>query len=244
MPTEQFTIPICRHLKANGIRCQSPALSGETFCYFHARLHKDHPAPLTAREIVDARNLDYDRYEEAVIGAGEDPMQIARAYPRQNEFNFPPLEDAESIQLAASMLFHAIAQGQVHLRRARLLRDILRVANTSCRCAIASPEDTHVVVREVDHTPEGLAIAPADPPCVASATPQVSPSEDSAPNPTQIKILQNTEAEVPRNEDFEKSSDTYCAGIHPCSSIQLLSSVGNTVSSCSAGASPSPICVP
>ena len=109
MPAEELAIPICRHVKTNGLRCQSPALNGEPFCYFHVRLHKHHPAPLTARQIVDTRNRAYDGYEEALIGAGEDPMQIARAYPTQNEFNFPPLEDAESIQLAASMLFHAIA---------------------------------------------------------------------------------------------------------------------------------------
>jgi len=30
---------ICRHIKTNGLRCQSPALSGSSFCYFHARAH-------------------------------------------------------------------------------------------------------------------------------------------------------------------------------------------------------------
>jgi len=30
---------LCRHIKTNGKRCQSPALSGSVFCYFHSRVH-------------------------------------------------------------------------------------------------------------------------------------------------------------------------------------------------------------
>jgi hypothetical protein len=30
---------LCRHIKTNGLRCQSPALGGSAFCYFHARTH-------------------------------------------------------------------------------------------------------------------------------------------------------------------------------------------------------------
>jgi len=32
-------IQLCRHIKTNGIRCQSPALSGSAYCYFHSRTH-------------------------------------------------------------------------------------------------------------------------------------------------------------------------------------------------------------
>ena len=30
---------ICRHIKTNGLRCQSPALEGTAYCYFHSRVH-------------------------------------------------------------------------------------------------------------------------------------------------------------------------------------------------------------
>jgi hypothetical protein len=30
---------ICRHIKTNGIRCQSPALTGFRFCYYHDKTH-------------------------------------------------------------------------------------------------------------------------------------------------------------------------------------------------------------
>jgi len=43
----------CRHIMPNGVRCDSPALSGKTYCYFHTRLHRlaieqrpDQEAPL------------------------------------------------------------------------------------------------------------------------------------------------------------------------------------------------------
>jgi hypothetical protein len=30
---------LCRHIKTNGQRCQSPALLGSAYCYFHSRVH-------------------------------------------------------------------------------------------------------------------------------------------------------------------------------------------------------------
>ncbi|MBB5339747.1 hypothetical protein [Tunturiibacter gelidoferens] len=32
--------PACRHLKSNGSRCQSPALTSKVWCYFHQHLHQ------------------------------------------------------------------------------------------------------------------------------------------------------------------------------------------------------------
>ena len=35
-------IPICEHIKDNGIRCGTPALRGRTLCYHHDRLFRRH----------------------------------------------------------------------------------------------------------------------------------------------------------------------------------------------------------
>lgn len=35
----------CRHIKTNGLRCESPTLSGMPYCYFHARVHRLANAP-------------------------------------------------------------------------------------------------------------------------------------------------------------------------------------------------------
>src|ERR1017187_5039111 len=160
MTEQDSCYPTCRHLKANGLRCEAPALKAEYFCYFHAGLHANHPAPLTAHKVVSDWG---EEIQEGIRRSGEDPYAIARVYPKQNEYNFPPLEDAESIQLAASILFHAVAQGQIHSLRARPLIQALSVANNSLRIRrLAPPADPATLVHAFDRTPEGVAIAPAD----------------------------------------------------------------------------------
>jgi len=36
---------VCRHIMPNGSRCDSPALRGKSFCYFHNRIHRLSNAP-------------------------------------------------------------------------------------------------------------------------------------------------------------------------------------------------------
>ncbi len=35
---EHDSVPICQHIKANGERCGSPAITGRHFCHFHAEM--------------------------------------------------------------------------------------------------------------------------------------------------------------------------------------------------------------
>ncbi len=39
----------CTHIKVTGVRCGSPALTGEQFCYFHQRMHRGVRTPPQAR---------------------------------------------------------------------------------------------------------------------------------------------------------------------------------------------------
>jgi hypothetical protein len=39
----------CTHIKATGIRCNSPALHGEQFCYFHQNAHRGVRRPKQSR---------------------------------------------------------------------------------------------------------------------------------------------------------------------------------------------------
>ena len=39
----------CAHIKVTGVRCGSPALYGESFCYFHQRMHRGVRMPAQAR---------------------------------------------------------------------------------------------------------------------------------------------------------------------------------------------------
>jgi hypothetical protein len=43
------SVKICTHIKVTGIRCGSPALRGEKFCYFHERMINGVPTPPHAR---------------------------------------------------------------------------------------------------------------------------------------------------------------------------------------------------
>ena len=147
MNAEPIIVPLCTHIKTNGRPCQSPALAGEPLCFFHNQLRVTHRRP----PVVEALTSFWQ--ETGILNEGDpegDPGTIARVYPRQNEIEFPPLEDAESVQLATSMLFQAIATGQIHFKRARLLLYTLKIAVinqralTQSRAAdAASPSTPH-----------------------------------------------------------------------------------------------------
>ncbi|MGC1421759.1 MAG: hypothetical protein WA354_17230 [Terracidiphilus sp.] len=65
----------CRHVKINGLRCQSPALKGGQFCYYHAKLHnvgaepdlKFGPLQLPPPEDAAAVQLSVARINDAII---------------------------------------------------------------------------------------------------------------------------------------------------------------------------------
>jgi hypothetical protein len=42
-------VKLCTHIKVTGVRCGSPALRGEQFCYFHQRMLRGVPTPPDAR---------------------------------------------------------------------------------------------------------------------------------------------------------------------------------------------------
>ena len=49
---------LCRHIKTNGQRCKSPALSESAYCYFHARVHTMAKAKSTVCDDVDLPVLE------------------------------------------------------------------------------------------------------------------------------------------------------------------------------------------
>ncbi|HEY4381110.1 MAG TPA: hypothetical protein VGN01_12245 [Acidobacteriaceae bacterium] len=175
-------VPLCRHLKANGHRCQSPALHGEQLCYFHNNLHHAHRRPLRTEALSSGWQ------ESAIAGEGDpegDLFTVARVYPRQDEIQFPPLEDPESIQLATSMLFQAVATGQIYFKRANLLIATLKIAcinqRALARARAEESQATIVTPTYVLRTADGLALAPPDDP---GPTPQEGVISPTAANST------------------------------------------------------------
>jgi hypothetical protein len=43
------SVKVCTHIKVTGVRCGSPALRGEQFCYFHQRMMRGVATPPNAR---------------------------------------------------------------------------------------------------------------------------------------------------------------------------------------------------
>lgn len=124
--------PLCRHIKTNGSRCQAPSLSDGVWCYFHNRLHRNH-----------------SHYR----ATGDSPRLIPGQHLELNA-----LEDAESVQLALSLVINALATGHLEANRAKALLYGLQLASRNTARLSADPNPRHVV-RSVSATPEGFELA-------------------------------------------------------------------------------------
>jgi hypothetical protein len=125
--------PICRHIKTNGLQCQSPALTEADYCYFHARLHQSHATyrhtPATRGYLIPGQHIQ-----------------------------LTALEDRESVQIALSVVINALATGQLETKRATALLYGLQLASmnsTNLHLKPYAPE----VVRTIDSSPDGLDLA-------------------------------------------------------------------------------------
>jgi len=76
----------CRHIKPNGLRCESPALKGTYFCYFHSKLHslgaersdKFGPMRLPVAEGPAAIQLSIAKITDALISGSIDPKRAGQ----------------------------------------------------------------------------------------------------------------------------------------------------------------------
>jgi hypothetical protein len=138
---------ICRHIKTNGARCGSPAMTNHAFCYFHRNLASRHPRlPEPIPTIIHPHNPTRE-------------FQIAT----EPILNLPPLEDRESIQLAASMIIGALARNTLDTKRAGTLLYGLQVASANAVHLNYSPSRDYAVT-ETTLTPAGDEIAPDEDP--------------------------------------------------------------------------------
>jgi hypothetical protein len=94
----------CKHVKENGIFCQSPVLRGRDYCYFHLR--------------VRVRRLS---------------MARAQAQGAMWRLDLPALEDMHSVQSALMQVLDALAAGHLDPKRAGLLLYGLQQAATNIR---------------------------------------------------------------------------------------------------------------
>ena len=111
----------CQHVKENGIFCNSGAMKGRRYCYFHLRLR--------------ARRL---------------AMAKARAANAPWRLHLPPLEDLHAIQSSIMQVLDAIAHGALDLERGRLILYGLQQAGTNVRTVNSWSSNSRFAVTEFD----------------------------------------------------------------------------------------------
>ena len=102
----------CRHIKANGLKCQSPAMRGSPFCYFHARV----------RVYVPAR-------KPGVPGDTSSPL--GRQPSAGETFELPPLKNSADIHAALHAIMNALANSRIKPSAAGKLLYGLQLAQKS-----------------------------------------------------------------------------------------------------------------
>ena len=160
--------PECRHMHVKGRSCGSPALKGQPYCYFHARSRKRHLPPDTLPTVIHPLNTDAERQRNPILAeyfAGTSGAPLT--------FDFPPIEDRESIQVSASMILTALGRNLLDPRRAASMLYALQVAT-----AVTRPDDDGISEYLVETDPilsdDGADLAAEDAPEEPPAT-QPSP---------------------------------------------------------------------
>jgi hypothetical protein len=124
---------LCRHIKTNGTQCEAPALSGNQWCFFHARLHQRH-----------------SRFRPIEVST----ESIARAQP----VHLSALEDRDSVQVALSVVINALASGQMEPRQATALLYGLQIASSNLARMQPTPSPAKVVL-SAEPTTDGQYLA-------------------------------------------------------------------------------------
>jgi hypothetical protein len=122
--TAAANAPRCMHVRVNGVRCGSPALRREPFCYFHDRMNERMPAPA-----------------------------------------LPPLEDAESVQVALMQVLEQVYTGKMLPKQGNSMFYGLQVASANLRHA-RFRHYASVTVLPIDehrHTSRGTAASAVRP---------------------------------------------------------------------------------
>ncbi|MCU1321143.1 MAG: hypothetical protein JWM43_792 [Acidobacteriaceae bacterium] len=158
--------PVCRHIKTNGTRCKSPAMTDNTWCFFHARIHRRHSSY---------------RFTDKTSG-----------YLRRGvDLQLCVLEDRESVLFSLSLVVNALSTGNLEPDRARTLLYGLQLASqiTARPAPSPLPED---IIRSTTLDAEELDLSEVEGPYPPeSDTQNLSGGKDLEPS----RIEDRSEAE-------------------------------------------------
>ena len=106
-------VNLCTHIKVTGVRCGSPALRGEQFCYFHQRMMRGVPTPPEAR----LHPVALIENEEAIQASLMEVINV----PHPN------------VAKGATLGWATLARNTIDLRRADLMLKALHIAVKNSR---------------------------------------------------------------------------------------------------------------
>ena len=157
---------LCQHTKANGLRCQSPALRIDDYCHFHTALRRQQRELVAeAQRPTEFIAPNFNNQGDFVGMGSVRPRDIAftRGVIRKPlELDLGLLEDAASIQLAVSNVLTALALGRLETRRASVLLYGLQLASNNVRnfdpteSATYEPDPTESGTYTSDPTESGI----------------------------------------------------------------------------------------
>ena len=99
----------CQHIRANGLRCGSPAMREYLYCYFHQ------------------------------LWRAQAEYQPFRPDPNAFLYKLPLLEDANGVQLAIQQVLDAVVAGRLDLKSAHTLLYGLQTASANVRLTSFDP---------------------------------------------------------------------------------------------------------
>ena len=120
----------CEHIKSNGEFCGSPALRGRNYCYFHLthigrRLRAERQFQQSQ---VGVQEKDANPTTSSGQALGHQPASLGDAGAA---LELPPLEDANSIQIALMQVIDAILHNRLDSKRAGLVLYALQTASSN-----------------------------------------------------------------------------------------------------------------
>ena len=171
----------CRHVRSNGARCGSPALTDRALCYHHIKVARHHrhlgpshdEEPTIIHPISASDRTQRDPILAEYFATPATPLAL----------DLPPLEDRESIQIALSMIITAMAQNRIDPKLATAMLYGLQVASSNA--SHLSHDSPQNVVRDIV-IEDGQQLAPDEDP--------VDPAADTTLSRL-LKTLQQAAAE-------------------------------------------------
>lgn len=179
---------LCRHIKTNGLQCQSPAMVEQRFCFYHHTSRQRHRA-VAARDPSPAAlaNMGTITYAPTLDRSGNFSMEPLPALtPDSTSIDLGPLDDAHSVQLAISVVVNALAR-------------------TGSKCAAPPPCSTAC------NSPAGnRRNSCANPSPTATASPSPAPVYSTVRSRTSRKMTV-TPTRTPKMPQIQKPSNTEAA---------------------------------